>query len=130
MFKSEEAINEYARRGLLDDVERTVVKLVSIRQKWIVVGIVTVFIIYVVLAIWIGITTKNVKNDTFNANNLKRELAIKTDSLERVKIQEERIQIAEVRKTDSLKRIKLFEISDNYKKSIEEWKAHRKKKDE
>ena len=126
MFKGEEIVNEYARTGLRDDVERTVNKLISVRQKWIVVGIVTIFIIYVSLAVWIGFTVNNVKKDTFNANDFKRELTARVDSLERVKIREERDAIAYAKATDSLKRVKLFEINDNYRKSIEEWKRNRK----
>jgi hypothetical protein len=126
MHKTEEAINIYAQTGLRADVEKTVNRLISIRQKWIVIGIGIIFIIYVALAIWIGLVVREVKNDSLDANNVKRELAIKADSITRLKIQEEREQIVYARTTDSLKRVKLFEINSNYEKSIEEWKLRRK----
>jgi hypothetical protein len=126
MHKTERDINIYAETGLRVDVERTVNKLISVRQRWIVIGIGFIFIIYVVLAVYIGIATRDVKKDSFEANNVKRELAYKTDSLQRIKIQEEREQIAYARTTDSLKRIELFKINSNYEKSIEEWKQRRK----
>jgi hypothetical protein len=125
MHKIEKAINIYAQTGLRADVERTVNKLISVRQRWIVIGISIVFIIYVGLAFYIKAAVNEIKKDSLEANNVKKELAIKTDSLERVRIEEARI---EARTTDSLKRVTLSEINSNYEKAIKEWKHNRKPK--
>jgi hypothetical protein len=110
MFKEESTVNEYAMHGLRADVEKTVAKIISVRQKWIAIVIIGVFITYVFLAVWIWATVNNIKTEILATDAQKREL------------------LEYQRATDSLKRVVLFDINSNYEKSIEEWKKRRTQK--
>lgn len=121
MFEEEHAVNEYVKEELRDDVKHLVEEY-SKSKTWITICIIIVFVVYVALAIWVKLKVDNAIEDVNYTNSFKRELAIKTDSIERVKIQEQRNVILAEKKTDSLKRVYTNYLVHKYDSTVIEWK--------
>jgi hypothetical protein len=121
MFNEENAVNEYVKEELRSDVKH-LVKEYSKSKTWITICIIFVFVVYVLLAIWVKLKVDYAIEDINYTNSFKRELAVKTDSVERVKIQEQRSVILMEKSTDSLKRVYTNYLVHKYDSTVTEWK--------
>jgi hypothetical protein len=87
LHQREQVVDDYVKTELRHEVKSIVVEEVRTRRKWITIGIIVVFTVYVGLALWIGY----IVNDVKVANDLRIDVARKeaeTDSLKRAKIRE------------------------------------------
>ena len=121
MFEEERVANIYIKEGLRKDVKQFV-KEYTKSQPWITVCIIFVFVVYVILAIWVKLKVDDAIANISYINSFKKELALKVDSLERVKIQEQRNVILSEKSTDSLKKVYIHYLVHKYDSTVIEWK--------
>ncbi len=98
MHLSEQVVTDYIKRELREEVHH-IIREREKRKRWITIGIVLVFIVYVSLALWIGYIVTDVQK----VNDLKR------------------IEIANEAQTDSLKHAKIIEFDKKYDDALRQY---------